>query len=103
VTFLIAPVLDAVLSYTRKGCDHEGIRRCSALHTETNWLHVPQVLSLEDGSESGLFDGSCAQPVSWLTRTVELVVELVVNPDVSCCPPDHLKSDPCGTVERKPL
>ena len=60
-------------------------------------LQVPQVLSLEDRSKSGLFDASCAQPVSWLARTVELVVELVVDIDVSCCLLDHFVSDPRGT------
>lgn len=60
-------------------------------------MQVPQVLSLEDRSKSGLFDGSCAQSVSWLARTVELVVELVVDIDVSCCLLDHFVSDPRGT------
>ena len=58
---------------------------------------MPQVLYLEDRPESGLFDESFAQPISWLARTVELVVELVVDIDVSCCLLDHFVPDPCGT------
>ena len=104
MAFLIASVPDSMLSYTRNGCDHQEIRRSSALHTEMTQeelVHVPQVLPLEGQSESGLFDGFCAQPVSRLTGTVqpvvELIVELVVNLGVSCCPLDHFVSDSCGT------
>ena len=72
MAFLIASVPDSMLSYTRNGCDHQEIRRSSALHTEMTLeelVHVPQVLPLEGQSESGLFDGFCAQPVSRLTGT----------------------------------
>ncbi len=65
--------------------------------TRREFLHVPQALSLEDRSENGLFDRSCAQPVSGPARTVELVIELVVDFDVSCCLLNRFVSDPCGT------
>jgi hypothetical protein len=82
VAFLIAVVLDAVLSYTLEGCDHSRIRRSSVLHTglaREELVHVPQVLSSEGRTKSGLFDGPCARPVGRLSWTVGLIVKLVVD------------------------
>ena len=65
--------------------------------TRREFSHAPQALPWKTGRNVVYLIDPAPSPLGGWRGRVELVVELVVDFDVSCCLLDHFVSDPCGT------
>ena len=93
---LIPPVLDAVLTKGAIIKELAGPRHYTEM-TRREFLHAPRALSWKTGRKVVHLIDPAPSPLGGWRGRVELVVELVVDFDVSCCLLDHFVSHPCGT------